>query len=199
MIDLDQIPTPVQNQMLCLDHWVEPENFTTMSSKERLQLMRDLYPRAKPPTSDNFWVWFGTYATPRATPRYGNDSVPRVLFEIFRGKLGEGKRLKYRFGTTSDVNPFKYWPSAGRSRQEVEQISHVLHPTTPTTTPTLAHAIDPSTVTRILAAIDDYWMDGVTDTPTTLVQMLTQLQYPMPEIKKALTEHSKTKDWEPLP
>lgn len=118
-----KLPGLMQDKILCLEEWKEPEGFREKNANFRKQLQAELRSQQVRPTESNYWVWFGSYPLPRALPRYNQQQVSRFLLKHFELPLLDGKRVvNYMSPFASDVNPFKMRLGNGEYRQSARKL-----------------------------------------------------------------------------
>lgn len=114
------------SSILAFDNWTDPNDFYTLTVKERRALLVKMRPLAVAPTRTNQWIWFGSYEGASMSARHGREGVPRILNDYFtKYDLSRGAKFRNLYSATpSDVNPFKFMPSIatfkGRRVQQLQ-------------------------------------------------------------------------------
>lgn len=183
---LQKLDRRLLNQLLFLDEFEAPKDFFTLSAPDRTWYKNKFQSASRTPTTTNFWVWFGAYATPGPHPRFRNKPVTRVLYDALdlQPALTPTQRLRASTGAPKwDVNPFKL--SVGRI---------IIDPAPPTLGTSNGLKVSVDMPTMLQTEIDDYYLPEVTDTRPTMTQMLLDQGYKLEDITQALNLHPKFAD-----
>ena len=109
----------VLGQLVFINNHVEPEGFYEWSVKQRRAWRQTVLPHSDAPTKTNYWVWCGSYDGPAKTPQTHWLIVTRHIYSAMVAPVTAGNLRGLYALTRSDVNPWKYFPRMGLSRQQV--------------------------------------------------------------------------------
>lgn len=158
---LATIPSPViMAHILCFDNWTDPDDFYTMSSKERRVLLNRYRSIAVEPTETNQWIWFGSYNT-KNHPKFSSLSLPSYLYQIVI-QPHNNARIRGLLNTTkSDVNPFKYFKALNMTTLELLKYksNEANVPLSDVMTPKQNQAFEDK-VQAALADVKEYYMEN---------------------------------------
>lgn len=183
---LETIPTPViMGNLLFFDSWEEPEDFYTMSLKQRQSLKTQWSKAGKQPTRENVWVWFGPYSK-EGKPRINNQSVVNYLYQVVIKPSNDSRLRPIMRIPKADVNPFKYHNSIRNSALSIAEHRKELLGISP------EESLSPKNLSQfeklvqaVVKDIKEYRYDGVSNEE--LKQMMLSLNHPPLAVDEAFT------------